>query len=596
MDRGTVCLTESSRFVVILFKFRQWMKSHRFRCVTPVAICLPLVVLSACAGNNESGDQASRSGFEVKFVVGSALSDFCNQAANQFNQKKPKLSNGKAFYLTCAAAGSGDIVTNLVNQANQFKSGVLKAEDPSFPTLISVDGEIYQSQLIYQMSQIFPGQSYIPAITDSPLLASSPMVFMAQAEIAQGLQKVANPFKALVTAKTHREIDPSGPPLAVHYVQTAPTKSNSGLQTLVAQFVSVSGKRPEQLTTADVQQYQSQIQQIQSKVTRYGVSTNALAQAMVKNGPFWASVGSVYESSVIAANANLPPGISRYQAVYPKSTFSSSMRVILPEAPWVNADEKAAAEQIISFLQAPDTQAIAANLGLRPGTAGVALGAKFSSDFGVQAQPQYDSYRPPQPAVVNAMLKSWQEVAKKPSQVVLVVDSSGSMAGDKLPAVQQTLQTYLNNLGPKEKVTLIDFDSTIRPPILVDSTPQGRDRGLQFISGLRADGGTKLYDSVLTAQKWLQSNLRKDAINAVLVLTDGNDSDSGISLSTLGTELKKTGFSSDQRIAFFTVGYGNEGEFNPDALKQIAELNGGYYSKGNPETIAQLMSNLQVEF
>jgi Ca-activated chloride channel family protein len=572
------------------------MKFYRLWFVRVIAVSLPLMVLSACAGSSQSGDRGNLAGLEVKFVVGSALTDFCNQAANQFNQKQPKLNNGKAFYLTCTSAGSGDVVANIVAQANQFKSGALKADDPSLPTLVSVDGEIYQSQLIYQMSQIFPGQTYIPAITDSPLLASSPMVFMAQTELAKGLQTVADPFKALVTAKTHRDIDPNGPPLTVHYVQTAPTKSNSGLQTLVAQFASVSSKRPEQLTVADVQQYQNQIQQIQSKVTRYGISTNALAQAMVKNGTFWASVGSVYESSVIAANTNLPPGAPRYQAVYPKSTFSSNMRAILPQAPWVTADEKTAAERVIAFLQAPDAQAIAANLGLRPGTPGVALGAKFTPEFGVQAQPRYDSYRPPQPAVVDAMLKSWQQVAKKPSLVVLVVDSSGSMAGDKLPAVQQTLQTYLNNLGPKEKVALIDFDSTIRSPVLVDNTPQGRDRGLQFISGLRADGGTKLYDSVLTAQKLLQSKLQKDAINAVLVLTDGNDSDSTITLGTLGTELKKTGFSSDQRIAFFTVGYGNEGEFNPDALKQIAELNGGYYSKGNPETIAQLMSNLQVEF
>jgi Ca-activated chloride channel family protein len=272
------------------------------------------------------------------------------------------------------------------------------------------------------------------------------------------------------------------------------------------------------------------------------------------------------------------------------------MRVILPQAPWVNADEKAAAEQVITFLQLPEIQKIAADLGLRPGAPGVALSLKFSPEFGVQAQPQYDSYRPPQPAVVDAMLKSWQEVAKKPSLVVLVVDSSGSMSGNKLPAVQQTLQTYLNNLGPKERVALIDFDSDIRPPVLVDGTPQGRDRGVQFISSLQASGGTRLYDATLTAQQWLQANLRANAINAVLVLTDGEDSGSSISLNTLDAELKKTGFSSDQRIAFFTVGYGNEGEFNPDVLKQIANLNGGYFSKGNPETIAQLMSNLQVEF
>jgi Ca-activated chloride channel family protein len=433
-------------------------------------------------------------------------------------------------------------------------------------------------------------------VTESPLIASSPMVFMAQAEIASGLRQKPDPFQALAAAKTHRDIDPKSPPLTVHYVQTAPTRSNSGLQTLVAQFAAVSGKRPEQLTVADVKQYQSQVQQIQSKVTRYGVSTNSLAKAMVQNGPYWASVGSVYESSVITANANLPPGQPRYEAVYPKSTFSSNMRVILPQAPWVSADEKAAAEKVIEFLRSPDVQKIASDLGLRPGAPGVPLSPKFSPEFGVQPQPQYDSYRPPKPEVVDAMLKSWQEVTKKPSQVVIVVDSSGSMSGNKLPAVQQTLQTYINGLGPKEQVALIDFDSEIRPPVLADGSPQGRDRGIAFISSLSANGGTKLYEASLYARNWLRQNLRKDAINAVLILTDGEDAGSNISLEQLGEELKKSGFSTDERIAFFTVGYGKEGEFNPTALQQIASLNGGYYSKGDPETIARLMADIQVEF
>jgi Ca-activated chloride channel family protein len=99
----------------------------------------------------------------------------------------------------------------------------------------------------------------------------------------------------------------------------------------------------------------------------------------------------------------------------------------------------------------------------------------------------------------------------------------------------------------------------------------------------------------LEGRNWLQKNLRKDAINAVLVLTDGEDSGSKISIQQLGTELQKTGFGSDQRIGLFTITYGNEGEFNADALKKIAD-NGGYYSLGNPETITQLMANLQVEF
>lgn len=568
------------------------------RLVAYVATAVSILLLTACGGtgNNFTNNLNNFKGLKIKFLVGSALGKFCEQAAQDFNATQPQLDDGKAFRVECEAAGSGDVVSKLVNLATEFKNGILQESSPEFPTILSVDGEIYQSRLIYQMNQLFPGQNYIPEITESPLLTNSPMVLMAQGDIASGLQKLDNPYKALVDAKNHRDIDPNAPSLNVNYVHTAPTRSNSGLQTLVTQFASVSGKRPETMTIAEVQKYQSQVQQIQSKITRYGTSTSSLAKSMVKNGPFWASVGSVYESSVIAANSNLQPGQQRYQAVYPKATFTSNMRAILPKAPWVSADEKAAAEKFINYLRSPQVQKIATELGLRPGVPGIPLGAKFSPEFGVNSQAQYDSLRPPKPEVVEAMLKSWQEVAKKPSLVVVVVDSSGSMEGQKLPAVQRTLQTYINSLGPKEQIALIDFDDDIRSPVLVNGTPQGRDKGMEFINSLEAGGGTRLYDTAIAARNWLAGNLRQDAINAVLILTDGDDTTSEISLERLKQELEKSGFNSDQRIAFFTIGYGNEREFNPEALKKIAELNGGYYSKGDPETISKLMSNLQLEF
>lgn len=575
------------------------MNNKIFKNCWNLSICisaLGALLLSACTNGVDSDNAKSYEGFEVKFLVGSALQEFCEQSAAQFNATKPKLDNGKAFYLKCEAKGTGDVVTEVTSLAQQLKAGTIQPDDAKFPTLISVDGEIYHSQLLYQFNQIFPGQNYIPQITDAPLIANSPMVFMAPADVAAGLRKQEDLYKTLVTAKNHKEIDPTSPQLPINYVHTAPTRSNSGLQTLVAQFASVSGKRPEQLTAAEVQKYQPQIQSIQSKVTRYGVSTNALASDMVKNGSFWASIGSVYESSVIQANSNLQPGQTRYEAIYPKATFTSNMRAILPSATWVNADEKTAAEKIIEYLKTPQVQKIATELGLRPGVPGVELGAKFTPEFGVQTDVKYDSLRPPQPEVVAAMLKSWQEFAKKPSQVVVVVDSSGSMSGNKLPAVQNTLRNYIQSLGPKEEIALIDFDDQIGTPIKVNGTPEGQAKGMEFIGNLRADGGTRLFDSALEARNWLQQNLRKDAINAVVLLTDGDDSGSNINLKQLRQELEKSNFKSDKRIAFFTVGYGKEGEFNPEVLKQIAELNGGYYRKGDPETISTLMADLQVEF
>ncbi|MGF1535415.1 MAG: extracellular solute-binding protein [Elainellaceae cyanobacterium] len=573
---------------------RKAMRTMSWISRSAIAVAL---LLSACGGNAPSGLRGGgQSGFQVKLLFGSALGDFCEEAIADFNATNPALEDGSRFYATCQAEGSGDVVATVTDLAQGLQSGSVDPNSSDFPTLLSVDGEIYHSQLKYRIDQLFPGQNYIPEITDAPLLANSPMVFMTQEPLAPGLQQVDNLFQVLTTAETHQDIDPASQPLEIHYVHTAPTRSNSGLQTLVTQFASVSDKRPEALTESDVQSAIPQVQKIQNKITRYGTSTSSLARAMVENGPFWASIGSVYESSVIAANQSLSPGQQRYEAVYPPATFTSNMRAILPDAPWVSDQEQAAAEQIIEYLRSPQAQEIATRLGLRPGVPGVSLGSSFSPEFGVNPNASYDSYRPPEPEVVEAMLTAWEDTAKKPSMVAVVVDSSGSMEGSKLPSVQSTLQTYINNLGPRDRIALIDFDDQIREPVVVEGTEAGRATGLGFISSLNADGGTRLYDVALYARNWLQENLRPDAINAVLILTDGVDSDSQISLDILEAELRESGFSSDQRIAFFTIGYGREGDFNPQALEAIAQLNGGYYSQGDPSTISELMADLQLEF
>ncbi|MEM9537676.1 MAG: VWA domain-containing protein, partial [Cyanobacteria bacterium P01_E01_bin.45] len=203
----------------------------------------------------------------------------------------------------------------------------------------------------------------------------------------------------------------------------------------------------------------------------------------------------------------------------------------------------------------------------------------------------------PAPDVVDVMLRSWQDFAKRPSQVVVVVDSSGSMEGVKLSAVQSTLSAYIDSLGPQEEIVLVDFDESIRQPILVDSSQEGRARGYQFVTGLRADGGTRLYDATIAARDYLLQNARPEAINAVIVLTDGEDSGSQLSFDVLNQELQQTGFAGDARIAVFTVGYSDRGGgFNPRVLEDIASVSGGYYREGDPSSISRLMADLQVEF
>lgn len=388
--------------------------ASKFRLILTF-IFISFSLLSGCSDNSsvDGNTNQRRSQLEIKFLAGSDLGEFCRQIAEKLNETNPKLDNGKQFYLTCDAKGSGDVIGEVVNLTQQLANNAISADDAQFPSIISVDGEIYQNQLIYQVDKIFPGENLIPPITDTPLIVFSPMVFMTTKELAPVLEKLPNIYTALTQYDNYQQLDSQAPPLPIYFVQTAPTRSNSGLQTLVAQFASVSNKQPQDLTINDITKYQDKVKAIQEKVTRYGASTASLANSMVENGVFWASVGSVYESLVIQANSQPNASQTQYQAVYPKATFSSNIRGIIPNAPWMSAEEKEGAQKVLDFMLTPESQQLAASLGLRPGIPSISLGNKFSSQYGVNPNPNYESYRPPAPEVVEAMLTNWQDYSKK---------------------------------------------------------------------------------------------------------------------------------------------------------------------------------------
>jgi len=526
-------------------------------------------------------------------LVGSALGDTCQAWAKAIASNPPRLADGTQVRLRCRAAGSGDVVTEMEEHARSVLKAGGNADDPAVPTLVSVDGEIYQDLLRHRLQALAPGRELIPAPADAPALASSPMVLMTTAPFAQGLRR-ADPYQALARSRDHRQLDAAAPSQPIRFVHTAPTRSNSGLQTVVAMVAEVSGKRPEQLTLADVQASAPAVAAIQKHVTRYGSSTDELARTMQRNGVFWASVGSVYESSVVAANGRRQDGQDPLVAVYPRATFSSTMRAILPAAPWVSPQEREAALLVIEQLQQPPLQRLVAEQGLRPANPAVQA-SLVTAARGADPAATYDSLRAPRPEVVEAIIRQWRELVKKPSRVALVVDSSGSMAGDKLPAAQRSLQAYLNQIGPRDVVGLIEFDSTVRPPVVLRGGPAGAPGSAALIARLEADGGTRLHDAVLAGRDWLRRTRQPGEIQAVVVLTDGVDSGSQLSLGGLQEQLRRSGFEGDERIGVFTIGYGG-GDYNADALRQIAEANGGEFVEGTVDSIRRRMEALQLAF
>jgi Ca-activated chloride channel family protein len=271
------------------------------------------------------------------------------------------------------------------------------------------------------------------------------------------------------------------------------------------------------------------------------------------------------------------------------------MRAILPTAPWVSPREREAAQLLIERLQQPALQRLAADQGLRPANPAVPA-SRVTAAYGADPGATYDSLRAPKPEVVEAMIRTWRDQVKKPSRVALVVDSSGSMGGDKLASAQRSLQAYLRQIGPRDVVGLIDFDSTVREPVVLRGDASGAAKAAAFVGSLQAEGGTRLHDSVRAGRDWLRRTRQPGEILAVVVLTDGNDSASQLSLPDLEAELGRSGFRGDERIGVFTIGYGASGDYDAGTLRRIAESNGGEFAEGTPDSILKRMEDLQLAF
>ncbi len=111
-------------------------------------------------------------------------------------------------------------------------------------------------------------------------------------------------------------------------------------------------------------------------------------------------------------------------------------------------------------------------------------------------------------------------------RVMLVLDTSGSMAGARMPAALGAIRMYLDEVPADVEVGLVTFarDVAVAVPATLD-----RERLRAELDRVRPEGGTSLYDAVLAA---------KDALGAegerrILVLSDGEDTDSAESLNAV---------------------------------------------------------------
>jgi len=161
--------------------------------------------------------------------------------------------------------------------------------------------------------------------------------------------------------------------------------------------------------------------------------------------------------------------------------------------------------------------------------------------------------------------------ARRPLNLSLVIDRSGSMAGQPLRYAINAAQKLVESLNDQDLLSIIIYDDNadlILPPQPV------RDQSAicSKLGKVRAGGCTNLSGGWLLGCEQVKSHLNTEHLNRVLLLTDGQ-ANMGITDASVLTKTAQK--QAEQGIITTTLGFGTY--FNEDLLIAMADASGGHF-------------------
>ena len=161
----------------------------------------------------------------------------------------------------------------------------------------------------------------------------------------------------------------------------------------------------------------------------------------------------------------------------------------------------------------------------------------------------------------------------KPSNLVFLVDSSGSMSNsNKLPLLKKALGLLLDELSDKDRVAIVAYAGS--SGLVLDSTPaEEKSKILKALDKLSAGGATAGAAGIELAYKVAVENLIKDGNNRVILCTDG-DFNVGVSSSSDLVRMIEEKRKNDVYLTICGFGMGN---YKDGRMEQISNAGNGNY-------------------
>jgi Ca-activated chloride channel homolog len=531
-----------------------------------------LLFLPALACNLPSiggdSDRPPRNAVVVEVLANSSLTPWLETAVADFNAAKIENSEGSSYFAILHEAEAGLAVTQL-------------RDGPVDYALWLPDDPVWTAVLAEQGNSDFR--------VDCLSTAQSPLVIAMWRPIAESLGWPGLPLGWLDVGSL--AADPvswnyySGGELGDNFRlgHTHPGLSATGASTLLA-VVQAARLQTEGVTVADVQLpiVQASVGAFESGVAWFGNSTANMGRTMSERDMSYLSAVIVYESTVVQY------GGGEIVAVYPfEGTFLAEHPACVNQGSPADAREGALAFR--EYLLSEPAQQAALAVGLRPANTAVSLGPPLDETHGVNPQQQLTIFDPPLADTIFAVQELWQQ-ARKDVNLVMVLDISGSMRGNRMRSMQTAATQFVQQMGDDDRISLITFSSGSDVIVRYAQVGENRQKVIADIQALNAFGSTALYDAIGDGAALIAETTAPDMTNILVVLTDGEDNSSN--RYSFNQRLFELAAANDTTVVAIAYSTGADAR----AMEQLATATNGIFYLSDEASIEAIYDEMSAAF
>lgn len=455
---------------------------------------------------------------------GSSIRELVENTAQEFNTAKLKNEHGQVMSVSIRALDSS-LAEDFINSKSYMPKGYI-APNELCGALMQANGIEVQ-------------------MVSSKLVGNTMGIAIAKGkydEIAgTGNVSISNIVKANMDGK-----------ISIGY--TNPTNNPTGLNFVVSMLAYFDASNPNSFEAT------TNFASFQNTVPAVSYSTEQMVKS-VQNGTI--------NGFIIEHEAFLNANIENEFVFIP---FGVRHDYPLLALEYANKEEQDVLKEFAEYFKKDSVQKMASNM-------------KFNIDESYESTVDISNYSV---SMLNEILRFWKEGKASGKQIaaIFVADISGSMQGNKLNKLKESLTNAMQYISEDAKVGIISYDDNVYYNLpLGEFTHEQQEYFAGAVNSLKDNGNTATNNAMLQAIKVLEEERSVNGVKPIIILLSDGGTNQGYQLDKNIEKLIKA-----FNIPIYTIAYGSDAD--EAQLNKIADLNGGTFINASTDDVGYKIKSL----